>query len=56
MMSRQARDKIISHATKDPALSFNELLTCLDIRLMKHLLDIGYVQHDYRLVEENPNA
>ena len=56
VMSEQARDKIIAHAVKDPALSFDELLTCLDIRLMKFLLDIGFVQHDYRLEEEETNA
>ena len=52
VMSEQARDKIIAHAVKDPALSFDQLLVCLDIRLMKFLLDIGFVQHDYRLEEE----
>ena len=52
VMPEQARDKIIAHAVKDPALSFDALLACLDIRLMKFLLDIGFVQHDYRLKEE----
>ena len=51
VMSEQARDKIIAHALKDPALSFDELLKCLDIRIMKHLLDIGFVQHDYCVKE-----
>ena len=55
VMSEKARDMIIAHARKDPALSFDQLLVCLDIRLMKLLLDIGFVQHDWRLEEEEGN-
>ena len=51
VMSEQTRDTIIAHALKEPALNFDELLKCLDIRLMRFLLDIGFVQHDYRLKE-----
>ena len=49
VMSEQARDGITAHARKDPTLSFDQLLSCMDIRIMKHLLDIGFVRHDYRL-------
>ena len=51
-MTEEMRDRIRNHAAKEPTLTFDTLLSCLDIRLMKLLLDEGFVRHDFELVEE----
>ena len=55
-LTDEAREKIAAMALADPSLTFNEMLSCMDVRLCKWLLDAGFFQHDYRMAEEGSNV
>ena len=56
LLTEGAREALIECAANERGQTFDTILTEMDGKLMAYLLQLGVIQHDYRLKEETDGS